>query len=137
MLGICLGYQLLFTTSEEGIEKGEDPFKGLNIIEGNVQHFPEMGLKVPHMGWNTIEVHPSKKDHPLFADLGKDPYVYFVHSYYPEVTNEENILTQTEYGITFASCCGTDNVFGTQFHPEKSGEIGLQILTNFLSMTKQ
>jgi glutamine amidotransferase len=124
-LGICLGMQLLFDYSEEGGERVE----GLGIFRGEIRQFPlNMGLKVPHMGWNALEL---KKECPLFRNLPQHPYVYFVHSYYLDAADKNIVSATASYGIDFdaAVCCG--NVFATQFHPEKSGSIGLAVLRNF------
>jgi len=127
LLGICLGMQMLMETSEEhGIHKG------LGLIPGNVRKFPRVhGMKVPHMGWNSLAI--TNTDHPLFAGFGSDEYVYFVHSYYAD-TAPENTLTQTRYICPFASSVGRDTTFGVQFHPEKSGTTGLRLLNNFIGM---
>jgi imidazole glycerol-phosphate synthase subunit HisH len=130
MLGICLGLQLMFTQSEE---KGI--FQGLDIINGNVIHFPEMKLKVPHIGWNSLQI--KDENHPLYLDIPQESYVYFVHSYYGDAKIPEQILTTTNYGIDFPSSVGKDNIFATQFHPEKSGEVGLKMLTNFINYAKK
>ena len=136
MMGICLGLQLLFTESLEGVEEDQEPFKGLDIVPGTVRHFPkDMDLTIPHMGWNSLII--NDKEHPLFLDIDEGSYVYFVHSYYGDAKNQENIVTTTKYGIEFPSTVGSDNVFATQFHPEKSGKVGLSILTNFLNYLKQ
>jgi len=121
-LGICLGYQLLFETSTEG---GSVP--GLGLLPGNVQRFAE--LKVPHMGWNRLEF--SNPDCPLWQGLENGSYVYFCHSYYVASKDPNVTAASTEYGIDFASAVWSENIFGTQFHPEKSQEVGLQILKNF------
>jgi glutamine amidotransferase len=127
MLGICLGEQILMERSEEGRLT-----EGLGIIRGNVFRFPHSDLKVPHMGWNSIQI---TRDHPLFEGIPSGSYVYFVHSYYVH-TMQENILAECEYGKKFAAAVVNDsgNVMGTQFHPEKSGDIGLKILRNFVCM---
>ncbi|MBC7084741.1 MAG: imidazole glycerol phosphate synthase subunit HisH [Methanomethylovorans sp.] len=127
MLGICLGEQILMERSEEGRLT-----EGLGIIRGNVVRFPHSDLKVPHMGWNSIQI---TRDHPLFEGIPSGSYVYFVHSYYVH-TMQENILAECEYGKKFAAAVVNDsgNVMGTQFHPEKSGDIGLKILRNFVCM---
>lgn len=139
-LGICLGLQILFTESEEfGISKG------LDIIKGKVVKFPEKMkepvpslpsglslepsiLKVPHMGWNRINI---EKRPPVLKDIPDQSYFYFVHSYYVAPEDNDVIATTTDYGITFTSMIWKDNVFATQFHPEKSQEIGLKILRRF------
>ncbi len=127
-LGICLGMQLLMSESEEG-----GIYPGLNLIKGRVVRFPhELNLKVPHMGWNTLKVNPESQ---LLNKLPKDPYVYFVHSYYvvPEKPKKVTAAT-TDYGMEFVSSIEHDNIFGTQFHPEKSQKIGLSILKRFVEM---
>ena len=127
LLGICLGMQMLMDTSEEhGIHQG------LGLIPGRVKRFPRgSGYKVPHMGWNSLTIEHT--DNPLFAGFGTDEYVYFVHSFYAE-TRPEFTLTTTEYICPFASCVWRDTVYGVQFHPEKSGAIGLLLLSNFIGM---
>jgi len=127
LLGICLGMQMLMETSEEhGIHKG------LGLVPGCVKRFPHgSGQKVPHMGWNSLAI--EKADHPLFAGLRQDEYVYFVHSFYAETTPEFT-LTTTQYICPFASTVANGNVFGVQFHPEKSGAAGLRLLRNFVGM---
>lgn len=129
ILGICLGLQLLFTESTEGGE-----FKGLDIIKGKVIRFPQ-GVKVPHMGWNTLDV--KKNDLPLLEGIKSGSYVYFVHSYYGVPQNESDIAAETEYGVNFPSIIARKEVFATQFHPEKSGTTGLQILRNFTRSLKR
>lgn len=127
LLGICLGMQMLMETSEEhGIHQG------LGLIPGSVRRFPRVpGLKVPHMGWNSLTI--AHTDHPLFAGFSGDEYVYFVHSYYADTT-PECTLTSTNYICPFASSVGKDSTMGVQFHPEKSGAIGLRLLSNFIGM---
>jgi len=121
ILGICLGMQLYFESSEEGPGEGLTFFRGKDVrLTGPV--------KVPHMGWNTIQ---KVKDNELFSGVADDAYVYFVHSLYPMPEDKEIICTQTEYSQTFTSAVASKNIYGTQFHPEKSGDIGLQILSNF------
>lgn len=126
-LGICLGLQLLFEESEES-----PGVKGLGIFKGKIKKFsPDMGLKIPHIGWNSLEI---KQKDTLFKDVPENSYVYFVHSYYLHAEDENDIATITNYGIDFHSAVGKNNIFATQFHPEKSGDVGLQILKNFASM---
>lgn len=123
-LGICLGLQLLFDVS---YEDGE--WNGLGLIPGRVVRFPpQPGLKIPHMGWNRVEVvHPS----PLLEGIPADAWFYFVHSYYVEPTDESVVAGRTEHGTRFVSMIARDNVFATQFHPEKSQRVGLKLLENF------
>jgi glutamine amidotransferase len=125
MLGICLGEQILMDWSEEG--RLTD---GLGLVKGNVVRFPHSELKVPHMGWNSIQI---TQEHPLFKGIPNGSYVYFVHSYYVN-TSQKNTLASCEYGQNFAAAIVNDsgNVMGTQFHPEKSGDIGLKMLRNFV-----
>ncbi|MBI2430348.1 MAG: imidazole glycerol phosphate synthase subunit HisH [Ignavibacteriales bacterium] len=121
LLGICLGMQLLFTKS---YELGE--YAGLNFINGEVKQFPST-VKVPHMGWNQVEI---VNQSPLLKDVEEKSFVYFVHSYFVE-PRENVTLTQTEYGFRFASIVEQGNIYGIQFHPEKSQKTGLQLLRNF------
>jgi glutamine amidotransferase len=124
VLGICLGMQLFFEASEEGPGKGLAFFKGKDVRL-------KSSVKVPHMGWNSINM---TKQNELFNDINDGEYVYFVHSLYPVPTEKEIICTKTEYGETFTSSVAEKNIYGTQFHPEKSGEVGLKILKNFARM---
>ncbi len=121
-LGICLGLQLLFEASEEG-----GFHQGLKILAGQVRLLPP-GLKVPHMGWNQIEL---QKNDPLLKGIPDGSAFYFVHSYYVVPADRNVVTALTEYGIRFTSVAGSGNVFGIQFHPEKSSSLGLQILKNF------
>jgi glutamine amidotransferase len=123
-LGICLGLQLLFTESEE-----QNQTKGLNIIKGNVVKFKE-GLKVPHIGWNKINFSSNSL---LFKGISSSSYFYFVHSYYPQPEDKRLVVATTLYGVEFPSVIVKDNIVGVQFHPEKSGSIGLKLLENFIS----
>ncbi len=121
VLGICLGLQLYFEASEEGPGEGLGFFKGKDIyLKGPV--------KVPHMGWNSLE---KVKENELFDGVDNGAYVYFVHSLYPVPLDKKIVITKTEYSKTFASAVASKNIYGTQFHPEKSGEVGLRILKNF------
>lgn len=130
-LGICVGYQALFEKSEEF----NSCAAGLGIFNGSVVKFSEKnGLKIPQIGWNQIEI--AKTDCPLFRGIENGSYVYFVHSFYPQPKDESIIATRTEYGETFASAIWHDNVFATQFHPEKSQRVGLQLLKNFVELAK-
>ncbi len=124
VLGICLGMQLFFQESEEGPGEGLAFFKGKDVrLSGPV--------KVPHMGWNSLRM---VRQNELFDGVDDDAYVYFVHSLYPVPVDKEIVCTQTEYGETFTSAVASKNVYGTQFHPEKSGDIGLKILKNFAKL---
>ncbi len=127
-LGICLGMQLLFTVSEE---QGE--FQGLDLLPGRVRKMPAEA-KIPHMGWNQIEIQQAS---PLLAGIPDGANYYFVHSYFVDPSRQEDILTKTDYNFKFASIVGRDNIFGIQFHPEKSSRLGLQILKNFGEVVKQ
>jgi glutamine amidotransferase len=126
MLGICLGMQMLAGWSEEhGLHEG------LGLVPGRVVRFPATsGFKVPHMGWNTIR---KLGNDPLFEGLGPEEYVYFVHSYYFD-TPREYAVTETDYIVQYASSVRNGKVYGVQFHPEKSGDVGLRILRNFIGM---
>jgi glutamine amidotransferase len=123
-LGICLGLQLLFTTSEEdGIHQG------LDVFAGTVVRFdPKAGLKVPHMGWNQLRI---RKQAPLLRDVADQSSVYFVHSYYVRPRDTSLIAAETDYPTPFTSAIWQDNVFATQFHPEKSQKVGLAMLRQF------
>ena len=121
-LGICLGLQVLFSESEEfGI------YKGLDFFKGRVVRF-QIDLKVPHMGWNNVKI---LRRTPIFDGIQDESFFYFVHSYYVVPDDNAVVSTTTDYGITFASMVWKDNIFATQFHPEKSQESGLRILKNF------
>ena len=123
LFGICLGAQILFDHSEES----DTPCLG--ILPGKVRLFSShMGLKIPHMGWNTLK----HSNHPLFKDLPQEKSFYFVHSYYIEAAETTDVIGTSDYGIDFCAAVARDNVMATQFHPEKSGEWGLQILKNFI-----
>lgn len=127
-LGICLGYQMLFTRSQED---GVHP--GLDVFPGEVVRFPcRPGLKVPHMGWNTLRL--TKADCPLFAGLPPDPAFYFVHSYYPAVGDDTLTTAEADYPTAFPAAIWRDNTFATQFHPEKSQAVGKVLLRNFASL---
>ena len=123
-LGICLGLQLLFPKSEESPDA-----EGLGIFDGSITKIPSgEGLKIPHIGWNSLDI---KKKDGLFKGIGKNPYVYFVHSYFLNASDKSIVSAQTEYGVTIDAAVEKGNVYATQFHPEKSSETGLKILRNF------
>jgi glutamine amidotransferase len=133
ILGICLGSQIILAHSEENATSC------LGVIAGTVRAFApdrrsedNQKLKIPHMGWNGIH---TKKSHPLLSGLGADDEFYFVHSYYPDPQDEDTVIAVTDYGISFASIVGLNNLFATQFHLEKSGRPGLKILDNFCKWT--
>jgi glutamine amidotransferase len=121
LLGICLGLQLFFEKSEEG------PGNGLSLFKGKNVQLPKT-VKVPHMGWNTLNI---VKQNELFEGIAEGSFVYFVHSLYPVPVDKKIVCTKTEYGTTFTSAIASKNIYGTQFHPEKSGDLGLRILKNF------
>ena len=126
-LGICLGLQLMFESSEEG-----PGVKGLGLLPGNIVKFPEKeGFKIPHMGWNSIDV---KEGSRLFKGVSNNSYVYFVHSYYLQAENENDVAATTEYITHVHASVEHDNIFACQFHPEKSGDVGLRILKNFCEL---
>ncbi len=128
-LGICLGQQLLFESSEEtpGVE-------GLHILDGKIVKIPaENGLKVPHIGWNNLK-YPNKGR--LFEGISEDSFVYFVHSYYLQAADPSIVTATCEYGVEVHASVEKDNVFACQFHPEKSSDVGMQILRNFIEVTK-
>jgi glutamine amidotransferase len=130
-LGICVGYQALFEKSEEF----NSCAAGLGIFQGNVVRFTEKpGLKIPQIGWNQIEI--AKSDCPLYRGIPSGSYVYFVHSFYPQPVDPSIVATRTNYGGNFASSVWRENVFATQFHPEKSQRVGLQLLKNFVDFAK-
>ena len=127
-LGICVGYQALFENSEEF----NSCAAGLGVFEGSVVRFPDTEVKVPQIGWN--EVHVSQPNCPILQGIESGCHFYFVHSYYPKPKDESIVATRTEYGVNFTSAVWRDNVFATQFHPEKSQKVGLQLLTNFVNL---
>lgn len=127
-LGICVGLQLLFEGSEESPDT-----KGLGIFKGIIKRIPNgEGLKIPHMGWNSIDI---VKNDKLFNGVDNGSYFYFVHSYYLDAEEKDIVSTQTEYGVKIDASVSRDNIYATQFHPEKSGEIGLKLLGNFIQLT--
>ncbi|MDB9234732.1 imidazole glycerol phosphate synthase subunit HisH [Halorubrum ezzemoulense] len=129
LFGICLGMQMLLTTSDEADHEGEGEVTGLDLISGTNVRF-EVDRKVPHMGWNELEV---EREHPLVEGVDGE-YAYFVHSYYAEPDDADAVVATADYGVDFPAVVANEagNVFGTQFHPEKSGETGLTILRNFV-----
>lgn len=129
-LGICLGLQLLFERSEES-----NGVPGLGVLKGEVLRIPdEEGLKIPHIGWNSLKF-PQKGR--LFEGIAEDSYVYFVHSYYLKAAEEDVVKATTEYGVLIHASVEKDNIFACQFHPEKSSDVGLKILRNFISISRE
>lgn len=124
-LGICLGLQLLFESSEES-----PGVKGLGLLVGSIAKIPnDGGLKVPHMGWNSVKITQNDK---IFKDIPQDSYFYFVHSYYLKDADKDAVAAVTQYGVNIECAVQRGNLFATQFHPEKSGKTGLKLLKNFL-----
>jgi len=126
LLGVCLGMQLLFQASEEAYGRG------LGLLEGQVLRLPK-DVKKPHMGWNTLRI---SRQHQLVEGVNKDDYFYFVHSYYTSPVDEHVIVAETEYNLSLPSVVADSNVYGTQFHPEKSGSAGQRILRNFAEVIR-
>ena len=130
-LGICVGYQALFERSEEF----NSCAAGLGVFKGSVVRFSEKhGLKIPEIGWNEVKI--VKADCPLYRGIADGSHFYFVHSFYPKPVDDSIVATRTDYGEAFASSVWKDNVFATQFHPEKSQKVGLQLLRNFVELAK-
>lgn len=127
LLGICVGLQILFEGSEES-----PGAKGLGLIKGQVRRIQAPGLKVPHMGWNSLHIRKPRQPQDLFAGLPEKPYVYFVHSYHAVPENASVITATAEYGEQLTAAVAQGNIQATQFHPEKSGDVGLHILENFV-----
>ncbi len=127
-LGICVGYQLLFDESEE-----TPGIRGFGHFSGRVKKFGTPGLKIPQIGWNNLEL--TQPADPLWQSLPRDPYVYFVHSYFPEPEDDSIVTSRATYGETFAASVARGSVFAVQFHPEKSQAVGLGILRNFIALT--
>lgn len=126
-LGICLGLQLLFESSEES-----EGVEGLGILKGKILRIPDCpGLKIPHMGWNSLKIRPDSR---LFAGIAQGAYVYFVHSYYLKAENEDQVAAATQYSTRIHAAVEAGNVMACQFHPEKSSQTGLRILKNFLDL---
>ena len=127
ILGICLGLQLMFERSDES-----DGVEGLGLFKGEILKIPDSpGLKIPHMGWNSLKIKP---DTCLFAQIPDGAYVYFVHSYYLKAEDPDIVAATTEYSTHIHAAVEQGNIFACQFHPEKSSEVGLQILKNFISL---
>lgn len=127
LLGICVGLQILFEDSEESPQ-----VKGLGLLKGSVKKIRAGGQKIPHMGWNNLEIMNPRQKTDLFAGLPEKPYVYFVHSYHAVPSDSSQITSQTEYGEKLTASVASGNIQAVQFHPEKSGDVGLQILKNFV-----
>lgn len=129
-IGICLGLQLLFDSSEES-----PGVKGLGILPGKIVRIPEKeGIKVPHIGWNSLTYPNSGR---LYQGIKEDSYVYFVHSYYLQAEDPDIVVAQTQYGVDIQASVEKDNVFACQFHPEKSSSVGMTILKNFINIGKE
>jgi glutamine amidotransferase len=126
VLGICLGMEMLFNKSEEGT------LEGLKILDGEVIMLPKQKVKIPHMGWNNIEI--TNKESKLLEDIENSSWVYFVHSYHISPKNKGIVAANSQYGINISALIEKDNLFGTQFHPEKSGIVGSTIIKNFLKL---
>ena len=130
-LGICVGYQAIFERSDEF----NSCASGLGIFKGSVIRFPDsQGLKIPQIGWNQIDI--KQPECPIYKDVDSGSHVYFVHSFYPELEDESIAATYTDYGVNFVSSIWKDNIFATQFHPEKSQRVGLKILENFVNLAR-
>lgn len=128
ILGICLGLQLFFERSDES----EQDVEGLGLLPGEIVRFPaQEGFKIPHMGWNSLKINPASR---LLKGIPEEAYVYFVHSYYLKAEREEDVAATTDYIVNVHAAVERDNVFATQFHPEKSGDVGLRILKNFVAL---
>ena len=129
-LGICVGLQLLFEGSEES-----EGTEGIGVFRGKIKRIPNgEGLKIPHMGWNSLSF---MNREGIFRDIEDNPYVYFVHSYYLDSPDKSIVTAQTEYGVTIDASVMKDNITATQFHPEKSGDVGLKMLKNFAEMCEE
>jgi imidazole glycerol-phosphate synthase subunit HisH len=126
VLGICLGMEMLFNKSEEGT------LEGLKILDGEVIMLPRRKVKIPHMGWNNIEI--TNKKSKLLEDIENSSWVYFIHSYHVNPKNKGIVAANSQYGINISALIEKDNLFGTQFHPEKSGIVGSTIIKNFLKV---
>ena len=129
ILGICLGLEMLFDKSEEGV------LEGLKVLDGDVLMLPKMKVKVPHMGWNNLRIVNTESN--LLKGIPQDSWVYFVHSYHIEPQDEKLIAAVTDYGSKLPVVIERSNLFGTQFHPEKSGKVGAQIMKNFINICEK
>jgi glutamine amidotransferase len=130
-LGICLGMQLLFDESEEmGLHQG------LGLLPGRVVRFPEGDLKVPHIGWNELHLAGARPEMEILSGIAPGAHAYFVHSYYVAPAEPTDVLATTDYGLEFASVVGRGQIFGAQFHPEKSQDVGLRLLENFAGVVR-
>lgn len=129
-LGICLGLQILFESSEESTDS-----RGLGVFPGRVRKF-KGNIKIPHMGWNTVKMSSKNGQCPLFDGVEDGAYFYFVHSYYPDPDDKAIVAATTDYGEEFVSAIWRDNILATQFHPEKSQNLGLKTIENFISFAK-
>ncbi|HJM89470.1 MAG TPA: imidazole glycerol phosphate synthase subunit HisH [Dehalococcoidia bacterium] len=127
-LGVCMGFQALFDVSEEG-----GSHECLGVLPGRIVRFPQ-GMTVPHTGWNTVDL---VQEHPVFEGIPSGSYFYFVHSYHPQPAEPDTVIGETEYGVRFPAVMGRDNMIATQFHPEKSAELGLRLYANFLSLARE
>jgi glutamine amidotransferase len=133
LYGTCLGFQLLFSKSYENAE-----FNGLNLIDGKVSRFvfDDKSLKIPHMGWNNVEITQNPNAKKMFAGISNNENFYFVHSYFVALEKPEIAAAWTNYGIEFCSAIASENIWGSQFHPEKSGMAGLKLMSNFIDAIK-
>jgi len=129
ILGICLGLEMLFDKSEEGV------LEGLKVLDGDVLMLPKMKVKVPHIGWNNLRIVNTESN--LLKGIPQDSWVYFVHSYHIEPQDEKLIAAVTDYGSKLPVVIERSNLFGTQFHPEKSGKVGAQIMKNFINICEK
>ena len=127
-LGVCMGMQALFDYSEEG-----GRHECLGVLPGKIVRFPQ-GMTVPHIGWNTVDI---VREHPVFEGIPNESYFYFVHSYHPQPEDPATVIGETDYGVRFPAVVGRDNVIATQFHPEKSSEMGLRLYDNFLRLARE
>lgn len=132
VLGVCLGMQLMVETSAEGGFQGTGNIDCLNLMPGHVARMESKGVRLPHMGWNTVSHNSSHNNDSLFKGIPQDTYFYFVHSF--AVPEYEHTLARCAYGNAFSAAINKDNFYGVQFHPERSGEAGAQLLTNFVNL---